>query len=237
MIFKDSLMTKKSLYILLVLIFVLILLYLFRYNPNKDFDYKKYETKIDALQIKIDSINNRNKALDDYALLIKEYNKTLIQNIDYQNKKIEELKKELKKSKEALSYTPTQVDSFFAAIYPKTYKIYSKDTTRLPIEVSKAVVVDIKDSKINSQLVIKQDSLIKDLNTLVTNKDTLLYTLKIKDLNNLSIIDKKDKQIDFYKIEVGGLKEDLEKNKKQITSLKLKNIALGLGIVGILLIK
>lgn len=230
-------MSKIAINILLILSALLIIWYFFKPDVDKDFDSKKYETKIDSLQIKIDSLNKENKVLDTYIISVEEENKTLVQNIDQQNKKINGLKKELKKSKEALSYTPTQIDSFFINTYTENYKTYSKDTTHLPIEVSKAAIVDIKDSKINSELVIKQDSLIKDLNTLVSNKDTIISTLKLKDLNNFSIINKKNQQIDVYKIEVGELKENLEKNKKKIKFLKIQRIALAIGVASILIIK
>jgi hypothetical protein len=153
------------------------------------------------------------------------------------NEKVLDLKGDLKDAKDALKYTPTQVDSFFVAKYPNEYAAVSQDTTQLPLEVSKAVVVDLQEGDINEKLVAAQDSVIVTLDESLKNREEVIVKLRDKEANYIQIDKDKSSQIDNYKIQVDGLKTEVKKADRKLKFGRFQKVALGAAILGLLIIK
>ena len=228
---------KKTLSIvIIVLLSLLAVWYIFIYNPGK-FDTKPYEQKIDSLQHGIDSLNLENVHLESTISVLEEDNSYLVVKVGKLNDKVGDLKDDLEDAKDALRYTPTQVDSFFIAKYADEYKLVSADTTQLPLEVSKAVVVDIKEGETNEKLVATQDSLILVVNESLKNREEVISALRSKELNYIQIDKDKSGQIDNYKMQVNGLKDAVKKTNNRLKFNRFQKIALGAAIIGILIVK
>jgi hypothetical protein len=228
---------KKTVFsIALILVALVLVWYNFIYSPVK-FDTKPFETKIDSLQQKIDSIDLLNDTLEQGIAVLERDNDYLSDKVVILNGKVKGLKEDLKGAKDALSYTPTQVDSFFVVKYSEEYNKLSSDTTHLPIEVSKAVVVDLKEGEINEKIVAVQDSVIKTQTASIENREGVISTLRQKEFNYQSIISKQIEQGENYKIQIGGLKEDIKKQERRTKSNKIQKFVLGALVIGLAVTK
>lgn len=228
---------KKTLSIVAIVIVALIAVwYVFIYKAPK-FDTKPYEHKIDSLQTSIDSLAVENIHLESAIGVLEEDNSYLVVKVGKLNEKVVDLKGDLKDAKDALKYTPTQVDSFFVAKYTNEYSTQSADTTQLPLEVSKAVVVDLKEGEVNKNIVIAQDSVIVVLDKSLKNREEVIVLLRDKEANYIQIDKDKSSQIDNYKIQVEGLKTEVKKADRKLKFGRFQKVALGAAIIGLLIVK
>lgn len=228
---------KKTLSIIIIVLLSLIAIwYVFIYEAPK-FDTKPYEQKIDSLQHGIDSLYSENNDLEETIVVLEEDNVYLVNKIGKLNDKVGDLKDDLEDAKDALKYTPTQVDSFFIAKYNNEYTLISADTTQLPLEVSKAIVVDLKQGETNKNIVIAQDSVIITLDQSLKNREEVIVALRDKEANYIKIDKDKSNQIDNYKIQVDGLKTEVKKADRKLKFGRFQKVALGAAIIGLLIIK
>jgi exonuclease VII small subunit len=229
-------MKKKISIIVICLLALIAVWYVFVYKAPK-FDTKPFEQKIDSLEHNIDSIQIENTHLEGAISVLEQDNEYLVVKIGGLNEKVLDLKGDLKDAKDALKYTPTQVDSFFIAKYSKEYVLVSQDTTQLPLEVSKAVVVDLQEGETNEKLVAAQDSVIVVLDQSLKNREEVIVKLRDKEANYIQIDKDKSSQIDNYKIQVGGLKTEVKKADRKLKFGRFQKVALGAAIIGLLIIK
>jgi hypothetical protein len=229
-------MKKTISIVVIVLLALLAVWYIFIHSPAK-FDTKPYDVKIDSLQLSIDSLSVENIHLETAIEILEEDNDYLIDKVYVLNEKVLYLKGDLKDAKNALKYTPTQVDSFFVAKYPNEYVLVSQDTTQLPLKVSKAVVVDLQEGEVNEKIVIAQDSVINTLDQSIKNREEVIVALRDKEANYLKIDKDKSSQIDTYKIQVDGLKTDIKKTERRLKFNRFQKVALGAAIIGLLIVK
>lgn len=228
---------KKTLSIVIIIALSLLAVwYIFIHSPAK-FDTKPYDIKIDSLQHNIDSLAVENIQLEAAIEVLEDDNDYLVDKVVNLNNKVVYLKDDLKDAKDALKYTPTQVDSFFIAKYPNEYLLVSQDTTQLPLEVSKAVVIDIKEGETNKSIVVAQDSIIMTLDEVVKNREEVISLLRDKEATYISIDKDKSGQIDNYKMQVTGLKTDIKKTEKRLKINRFQKLALGAAIIGLLIVK
>ena len=228
---------KKTVFsAVLILLGLLLCWYTFIFQPGK-FDTKPFEAKIDSLQQDIDSIHLVNDTLELGIFVLERDNDHLSDKIVNLNYKVKDLKGDLKEAKAALQYTPTQVDSFFVANYEEEYSKVSSDTTLLPIEVSKAVVVDLKEGQVNEKIVIAQDSIINTQALSINNREQVIVTLRQKETNYQSIIQKQIEQGNNYKIQIDGLKQDIKKSDRRMKMAKIQKFILGAAIIGLAVTK
>lgn len=221
----------------LVVLVLLLLLWLLK-GCQPEFDTKPYEHKIDSLENRIDSIKSQNDLLEDGIIELQEINTGLTDRVDGLKEKVWELKDELKDAEQALVYTPTQVDSFFISQYPLQFTTVSTDTTHLPLEVSKQVVVDVKQLGIAKQMILFQDSTITTFDTLVKNKDKIIIDLRKKEENYIAIDKERIEQANNYKIQITGLKDEVSKKNWKLKMGKLQKVAIGVaGVIAGILIK
>jgi hypothetical protein len=226
---------KKTFSIGLILLLALLAVwYMFVYDPVK-FDTKPFEVKIDSLQHEVDSLHKDNFKLESFISVLEEDNVYLVNKTGKLQAKIGDLKGDLKDAKDALKYTPTQVDSFFVAKYSGEYTNKSEDTTHLPLEVSKAVVVDLKEGEVNEKIVITQDSVIVTMDSSLKNRAEVIAKLREKEVNYVSIIDKKVQQEELYKVQVSGLKQDIKKQEKRLKWNRIQKVVLGAAIIGLII--
>jgi peptidoglycan hydrolase CwlO-like protein len=228
---------KKTLINICIGIVILVSIwYLFFRTPVK-YNTKPYDVKIDSLQYEIDSIKTQNDSLENFILEVEGSN-AFLQDKNYKlYDKIDKLNSDLQNAKKPVKYTATQVDSFFHSRYIVEYEAPYEDTTFLPIEVGRSVVSDLKQLDINRLIVNNQDTAITNLKDIVDNKDTIIFTLRNKEVNYQSIIKKQSDQADNYKIQIGGLKEDINRTNKKLLFGKIQKIILGVGVVGLIILK
>lgn len=225
---------KKIFSISLIILFALLSVwYAFIYSPGK-FDTKPFEAKIDSLQYHVDSLHEDNYKLETFISVLEGDNLYLVEKTGKLQDKIGDLKDDLKDAKEALKYTPTQVDSFFVAKYSSEYAKKSEDTTYLPIEVSKAIVVNLKEGEVNEKIVATQDSVIVTMDSSLKNRAEVIAKLREKEVNYVSIIDKKVQQEELYKVQVNGLKQDIKKQERRLMWNKIQKVVLGAAIIGLI---
>lgn len=228
---------KKTISIVVICLLALIAVwYVFIYKAPK-FDTKPFEQKIDSLQHNIDSVQIENTHLEGAISVLEQDNGYLVVKVGVLNEKVLDLKGDLKDAKDALKYTPTQVDSFFITKYSKEYVLVSQDTTQLPLEVSKAVVVDLQEGETNEKLVVAQDSVIVTLDQSLKNREEVIVKLRDKEANYIQIDKDKSSQIDNYKIQVDGLKTEVKKADRKLKFGRLQKVALGAAIIGLLIVK
>lgn len=218
---------------LIILLALLAVWYTFIYNPVK-FDTKPFEVKIDSLQHQVDSLHGDNVKLETFISVLEGDNLYLVEKTGKLQAKIGDLKEDLKDAKDALKYTPTQVDSFFVVKYRAEYSKKSEDTTLLPLEVSKAVVVDLKEGEVNEKIVLVQDSVISTMDSSLKNRAEVIAKLREKEFNYVSIIDKKVQQEELYKVQVNGLKQDIKKQEKRLKWNRIQKVVLGAVIIGLI---
>jgi len=202
------------------------------------FDTRPYELKIDSLENRIDSIKGENDSLEVGIQLLEETNTYLTDRVDGLKDKVSVLKDDLKDAEVALSYKPTQVDSFFMMQYPVQFASLSEDTTHLPLEVSKQVVVDIKQLDINKNIVRVQEATILTLDTLVDNKDQIIVDLRKKEDNYIKIDLERVEQGKNYQIQIDGLKKEVSKQNWKLKVGKFEKVIIGVaGLAAGILIK
>jgi hypothetical protein len=220
----------------LVVLVALLLLWLLK-GCQPEFDTKPYEHKIDSLENRIDSIKSQNDLLEDGIIELQNINTGLTDRVDGLKEKVWELKEDLKNAEQALVYTPTQVDSFFVAQYPLQFASVSTDTTHLPLEVSKQVVVDVKQLGIAKEMIKFQDSTITTFDTLVKNKDKIIIDLRKKEENYIAIDKERVEQANNYKIQITGLKDEIGKKNWKLKMGKFEKVLIGVAgvVVGILI--
>ena len=225
--------------IVLAVVGILVLVWVLNQKGCKgDFDTKPFEQKIDSLENRIDSIKQQNDSLESNIQLLEETNTYLTDRVDGLKDKVALLKDDLKDAEKALSYNPTQVDSFFMATYPVQFASLSEDTTHLPLEVSKQVVVDVRQSFTNKQIILTQDSTIQGLDTLVKNKDKIIIDLRKKEENYIAIDKDRVEQVKNYQIQIDGLKADIKKKNFKLKMGKFSKVIIGVaGLTAGLLIK
>jgi cell division protein FtsB len=202
-----------------------------------EFDTKPYEQKIDSLENRIDSIKQENDSLEANIQSLEETNTYLTDRVDVLKEKVADLKSDLKDAEKALAYSPTQVDSFFMAEYPTQFAKVSKDTTHLPLEVSKQVVVDVKQLAISKDMIKVQDSTILGLDTLVKNKDKIIIDLRKKEDGYIAIDKDRVEQAKNYQIQINGLKEEIGTKNWKLKLGRYQKVAIGVAgvIVGLLI--
>ena len=221
---------------LIALLGLLAAWYVFIYSPAK-FDTTPYENKIDSLQKDIDTLNVLNYSLEKNIAVLEQDNQYLVLKVVKLNEKVLDLKGDLEDAKDALAYTPTQVDSFFTSKYPNEYLVVSTDTTHLPLEVSKAVVVDLKEGDINEKIVVAQDSIIVTLDSSLKNRAEVIAKLREKEANYIKIDSNRVAQISNYKIQVDGLKADIKKQGIKLKFGRIQKVVLGAAVIGLLIVK
>jgi len=225
-------MKKTLISISLILVALVAIWYLFVYSQPK-FDTKPYDAKIDSLQHGIDSIALVNDTLELGIDSLQGENAILFEKTDLLKGKISDLKFSLKQSELSHLYTPSQVDSFFVARYPEKYAELSNDTTQLPIQVSKAVVVDLQQADVNKDIIIAQDNVIVNQDQTIQNTNQIVATLREKEVNYQSIIQKQVEQGDNYKTQIGGLKVDIRKSNRRIKIGKIEKFVLAALVVSL----
>jgi hypothetical protein len=197
------------------------------------FKTESYENTIDSLAVQIDSLHGQNDSLET-AIIDEEYkNKVLTVKANILKDNIKGLKEDKSELEAAAKMRPHEIDSFFVVRYAEQYKVETKDTTILPVPVSKAIVVDLVDLDRTRNIVLNQDSLITNLESTVNGKDKVIVTLRTKEGNYESIIQKQVQQQDNYKIMVEGLKGDIKKLDRKNRINKLTKFGMGFLILGL----
>lgn len=224
---------KIAIKVIIVLFLVACTYLIFKEFDGVKFKTESYEREIESLTVQIDSLHGHNDSLETTIQVVEKENSVL-------EKKASELKENIKALKEkntkiiaANAYRPKQVDSFFVDRYKDQYAVKTKDTTHLPIPVSKAVVVDLLDFDRTKTIVLNQDSLITNLESTVNGKDKVIVTLRTKEGNYESIIQKQVQQQNNYKIIVEGLKGDIRKLDRKNKLNKLTKFGMGVLILGL----
>ena len=197
------------------------------------FKTESYERAIDSLAVQIDSLHGQNDSLETTIQVVEKENLVLEQKTKTLTGKIKDLKEDKSELEAAAKMRPHEIDSFFVVRYAEQYKVETKDTTILPVPVSKAVVVDLIDFDRTKNIVLNQDSLITNLESTVNGKDKVIVTLRTKEGNYESIIQKQVQQQDNYKIMVEGLKGDIKKLDRKNKINKLTKFGMGFLILGL----
>jgi len=197
------------------------------------FKTESYERAIDSLAVQIDSLHGQNDSLETTIQVVEKENLVLEQKTKTLSGKVKELKEDRSELEAAAKMRPHEIDSFFVVRYAEQYKVATKDTTILPVPVSKAIVVDLLDFDRTKNIVLNQDSLITNLQSTVNGKDKVIVTLRTKEGNYESIIQKQVQQQDNYKIMVEGLKSDIKKLDRKNKINKLTKFGMGFLILGL----
>jgi len=187
---------------------------------------KEFTQKQNSLVAAVDSmrldIEKEDAVIDSlnyvYAVL------TVKSNILKDN--IKALKEDKSELETAAKMKPYEIDSFFVVRYAEQYKVETKDTTILPVPVSKAVVVDLLDFDRTKNIVLKQDSLITNLETKVSNKDSVNAVFIKKENTYRNMLSNQDTQIKDWKYQFNAL-------QLQNAKLKAKNkfTKIGAGLI------
>jgi DNA repair exonuclease SbcCD ATPase subunit len=197
------------------------------------FKTEAYENKIEELAVQIDSLHGRNDSLENTIQIVEQENVILEQKTKTLSAKVKDLKEDKSELEAAAKLRPHEIDSFFVNRYAEQYKIPTADTTILPVPVSKAVVVDLVDLDRTKNIVLNQDSLITNLESTVNGKDKIIVTLRTKEGNYESIIQKQVEQQNNYKVIVEGLKGDIRKLDRKNKLNKITKFAMGALIIGL----
>jgi DNA repair exonuclease SbcCD ATPase subunit len=224
---------KIAIKVIIVLFLVVCTYLIFKEFDGVKFKTESYEREIESLTVQIDSLHGHNDSLETTIQVVEKENSVLEQKASELKENIKALKEKNTKIIAASAYRPKQVDSFFVDRYKDQYAVKTKDTTHLPIPVSKAVVVDLLDFDRIKTIVLNQDSLITNLESTVNGKDKVIVTLRTKEGNYESIIQKQVQQQDNYKIIVEGLKGDIKKLDRKNKLNKLTKFGMGVLILGL----
>jgi len=221
---------KQIIIIAIVAIVAIFLLHNF-FGQRYNFDSKPYEAKIDSLKKEIDSILNKNDSLVDSERKLVQSNQVLENGVAKLKNSIAAIKKDSSKIKKVDSYTATEVDSFFLNRYLKEYQEHSKDSTRLPIQVAKAAVVDVLELDKTKSVLEKTDSLVSKQDSLIGGKNEIISVLKNKEINYQSVINLQAKQQEDYNSQILGLNQELKKSNRSIRNQKIKTFLLGAAVI------
>ncbi len=108
----------------------------------------------------------------------------------------------------------------------------------LPLEVSKQIVVDVKQLGISKEVIKFQDSTILGLDTLVKNKDKIIIDLRKKEENYIAIDKDRVEQGKNYQIQIDGLKKEVSKKNWKLKMGKFEKVIIGVaGLAAGILIK
>jgi chromosome segregation ATPase len=206
---------------------------LFKEFDGVRFKTEAYENQIEQLAVQIDSLHGQNDSLENTIQVVEKENLVLEQKTKTLSSKVKELKEDKSELEAAAKMRPHEIDSFFVVRYAEQYKVETKDTTILPVPVSKAIVVDLVDFDRTKNIVLNQDSLITNLESTVNGKDKVIVTLRTKEGNYESIIQKQVEQQNNYKIMVEGLKGDIRKLDRKNKLNKITKFAMGALIIGL----
>jgi DNA repair exonuclease SbcCD ATPase subunit len=224
---------KIAIKVIIVLFLVVCTYLIFKEFDGVRFKTESYEREIESLAVQIDSLHGQNDSLETTIQVVEKENLVLEQKTKTLTGKVKELKEDKSELIVAAKMRPHEVDSFFLTRYKEQYKVVTKDTTILPVPVSKAIVVDLVDFDRTKNIVLNQDSLITNLETTVNGKDKVIVTLRTKEGNYESIIQKQVQQQDNYKIIVEGLKGDIRKLDRKNKLNKLTKFGMGVLIIGL----
>ncbi len=217
-----------------IVLFLLVGVWLiFKQFEGTRFQTESYENTIDSLAIHIDSLHNQNDSLETAIIDEEHKNQVLTVKANVLKDNIKALKEDKSELEAAAKMRPHEIDSFFIVRYAEQYKIPTADTTILPVPVSKAVVVDLVDLDRTKNIVLNQDSLITNLESTVNGKDKVIVTLRTKEGNYESIIQKQVEQQNNYKVVVEGLKGDIRKLDRKNKLNKITKFAMGALIIGL----
>lgn len=217
-----------------IVVFVLACIWLiYKEFDGVRFKTEAYENKIEELAVQIDSLHSQNDSLENTIQVVEKENLVLEQKTKTLTAKVKDLKEDKSELEAAAKLRPHEIDSFFVKRYQAQYKVPTKDTTILPVPVSKAVVVDLVDLDRTKNIVLNQDSLITNLESTVNGKDKIIVTLRTKETNYESIIQKQVQQQENYKIIVEGLKGDIRKLDRKDKLNKLTKFGMGFLILGL----
>jgi hypothetical protein len=194
---------------LIILLALLAVWYTFIYNPGK-FDTKPFDAKIDSLQYQVDSLHEDNYKLETFISVLEGDNLYLVEKTGKLQDKI-------------------------GSLYSSEYAKKSEDTTHLPLEVSKAIVVNLKEGEVNEKIVATQDSVIVTMDSSLKNRAEVIVKLREKEVNYTSIIDKKVQQEELYKVQVNGLKQDIKKQERRLKWNRIQKVVLGAAIIGLII--
>ena len=197
------------------------------------FKTESYENKIEELAVQIDSLHGQNDSLENTIQIVEQENSILEKKTVVLTSKVKELKEDKSELEAAAKLRPHEIDSFFVKRYEAQYKVTTADTTILPVPVSKAVVVDLVDLDRTRNIVLHQDSLVYNLESTVQGKDKVIVTLRTKESNYESIIQKQVEQQNNYKVIVEGLKGDIKKLDRKNKINKLTKFGMGFLILGL----
>jgi chromosome segregation ATPase len=206
---------------------------LFKEFDGVRFKTEAYENQIKQLAVQIDSLHGQNDSLETTIQVVEKENLVLEQKTKTLSSKVKELKEDKSELEAAAKMRPHEIDSFFVVRYAEQYKVETKDTTILPVPVSKAIVVDLVDFDRTKNIVLNQDSLITNLESTVNGKDKVIVTLRTKEGNYESIIQKQVEQQNNYKVMVEGLKGDIRKLDRKNKLNKITKFAMGALIIGL----
>jgi hypothetical protein len=67
------------------------------------------------------------------------------------------------------------------------------------------------------------------------NRAEVIAKLREKEVNYVSIIDKKVQQEELYKVQVSGLKQDVKKQEKRLKWNRIQKVVLGAAIIGLII--
>jgi DNA repair exonuclease SbcCD ATPase subunit len=207
--------------------------FLYKEFDGVRFKTESYENKIEELAVQIDSLHGQNDSLEATIQVVEQENLVLEQKTKTLSGKVKELKEDKSELEAAAKLRPHEIDSFFVKRYEAQYKVETKDTTILPVPVSKAVVVDLVDLDRTKNIVLHQDSLVSSLESTVQGKDKVIVTLRTKEGNYESIIQKQVEQQNNYKVIVEGLKGDIKKLDRKNKINKLTKFGMGFLILGL----
>jgi DNA repair exonuclease SbcCD ATPase subunit len=224
---------KIAIKVIIVLFLVVCTYLIFKEFDGVRFKTESYEREIESLTVQIDSLHGHNDSLETTIQVVEKENLVLEQKTKTLTGKVKELKEDKSELIVAAKMRPHEVDSFFLTRYKEQYAVKTKDTTHLPIPVSKAVVVDLLDLDRTKTIVLNQDSLITNLESTVNGKDKVIVTLRTKEGNYESIIQKQVQQQNNYKIIVEGLKGDIRKLDRKNKLNKLTKFGMGVLILGL----
>jgi hypothetical protein len=225
----------KQTIIVSILSVILVGFLVYYFKPEKKFDTKPYKVKIDSLQNRVIFFTLKNDSLQNRIFLLENFNDELQGESSDLRRAIYNLKHDSSRIKIIRVYTPMEADSFFLNRYGQLYNIYTKDTTRLPLPVTKATIVDLAEYDKTKSILFKTDSLVAVQTDIITNKQEIINVLNKKEIDNQAIIDLHLKQIESYKSEVDGLQISLKKSNRSIRNQKIKTVILGIAAGAVLI--
>lgn len=222
---------KKLLPSIVIIVLLLFIVWKYVLPRQEKVDLKPYQHKIDSLSTEVGILTKENDSLETFITFLYATNDSLFTVNERLKYRISDLKDDLEEAKNALKYTPHQIDSFFIDRYAHEYVPDSQDTIFIPIEVAKSIIVDVKEGDINKQIVITQDSTIDNLEELVANKEDVIKALREKEVNYIELDKTRLDQQAEYQKQIDLLKLEVKKYNKKLKFSKIKEIIIGAAAV------